>query len=60
LNKLAVDTDQFVTGDGLAQIPQLVAQTRNLVSGLNRLSDKLGRQPTELLFGDRREGYKPK
>lgn len=60
LNKLAVDTDQFVTGDGLSQIPQLVAQTRNLVSGLNRLSDKLGRQPTELLFGDRREGYKPK
>jgi phospholipid/cholesterol/gamma-HCH transport system substrate-binding protein len=60
MDKLVGDTDKFVNGDGLSQIPQLVAQTRNLVSSLNHLSDKLGRQPTELLFGDRRQGYTPK
>ena len=60
IGKLADDTDKFVTGDGLAQFGQLVGDTRRLVENLSRLTNKLDHQPTQLLFGDRREGYKPK
>ena len=58
--KLSADADKFITGEGLAQIPSLLMETRKMVGSLNRLSDKLDRQPTQLLFGDRREGYTPK
>jgi phospholipid/cholesterol/gamma-HCH transport system substrate-binding protein len=37
----------------------LVAETRQLVAGLNRVADEIGRNPSRVLFGDRREGYKP-
>jgi phospholipid/cholesterol/gamma-HCH transport system substrate-binding protein len=60
MTKLTADADKFITGEGLAQVPSLLMETRKMVSSLNRLSDKLDRQPTQLLFGDRREGYKPK
>src|SRR5580692_885839 len=60
MTKLSADADKFITGEGLAQIPSLLMETRKMVSSLNRLSDKLDRQPTQLLFGDRREGYTPK
>jgi phospholipid/cholesterol/gamma-HCH transport system substrate-binding protein len=60
IGKLAKDTDAFVTGDGLAQFGQLVGDARRLVESLTRLTNKLNRQPTQLLFGDRREGYTPK
>lgn len=43
-----------------AQLAQLTADTRNLLGNLNRLSNQLEREPTRLLFGDRREGYTPK
>ena len=43
-----------------AQISELVAQSRSLVTSLKRLSNELDRQPTKLIFGDRREGYTPK
>jgi len=60
IGKLADDSDKFVTGDGLAQFGQLVGDSRRLVESLTRLTNKLNRQPTQLLFGDRREGYTPK
>ena len=37
----------------------LVADLRRLTTNLTRLSEQLNRQPTRLLFGDRREGYSP-
>ncbi len=60
LDLLASDSDEFVKGEGLEQFAQLLADTRRLVISLNRLSDELNRQPTKLLFGDRRKGYTPK
>jgi phospholipid/cholesterol/gamma-HCH transport system substrate-binding protein len=60
IGKLATDADDFVTGDCLAQFGQLVGDARRLVESLTRLTNKLNRQPTQLLFGDRREGYQPK
>jgi phospholipid/cholesterol/gamma-HCH transport system substrate-binding protein len=58
--KVADDADAFVTGDGLAQIGDVLAQLRRLTANLTRFSDELDREPTRLLFGDRRKGYEPK
>jgi phospholipid/cholesterol/gamma-HCH transport system substrate-binding protein len=58
--KLADDADAFVTGDGLAQLSDLVGEARRLVANLTELTDKLNRTPTKPLFGDRRKGYEPK
>ena len=58
--QLSADTDEFIKGEGLAQFAQLLADTRRLVVSLNRLTDELDRQPTKVIFGDRRKGYKPK
>jgi phospholipid/cholesterol/gamma-HCH transport system substrate-binding protein len=57
--KLADDTDAFVNGDGLAQLSDLIGDTRQLVGNLNKFSEQLNRNPTSLLFGDRRKGYTP-
>ena len=57
--KAADDTDAFIKGDGLAQISDLVGEMRRLVASLTRFSDQLNRDPTKLLFGDRRKGYDP-
>ncbi|HTT79572.1 MAG TPA: MlaD family protein [Stellaceae bacterium] len=43
----------------LPDIQGLVGDARQLVSGLNRVSDQLARDPSEILFGDRRRGYTP-
>ncbi len=59
IGTLAKNTDDFVTGEGLAQFGQLLGDTRRLVVRLRRLTDKLDDQPTQLFFGDRREGYTP-
>ncbi len=59
IGKLADDTDGFVRGDGLAQLAGLIADTRRTVTSLNRLTQQLDRQPTKLIFGDRRKGYTP-
>jgi phospholipid/cholesterol/gamma-HCH transport system substrate-binding protein len=48
------------TSEGMVQLTALLAETRTLVESLTRLSNQLNRQPTGLLFGDRREGYSPK
>jgi phospholipid/cholesterol/gamma-HCH transport system substrate-binding protein len=43
----------------LGDIGSLVAETRQAVAGLNRVTDQIGRDPSQVLFGDRREGYRP-
>jgi phospholipid/cholesterol/gamma-HCH transport system substrate-binding protein len=59
IDKLTIDADNVVNGDTAAQLSELVAQSRSLVTSLKRLSNELDRQPTKLIFGDRREGYTP-
>jgi phospholipid/cholesterol/gamma-HCH transport system substrate-binding protein len=44
----------------IADIDGLIAQARQLVTGLNRVSDQLANDPSQVLFGDRRQGYQPK
>lgn len=58
--KVADDADAFINGDGLAQLSDLIGELRRAVSNLDQLSGQLNRQPTKLLFGDRRKGYEPK
>ena len=58
--QLSADSDEFVKGEGLAQFAELLTDARRLVVSLNRLSDELDRQPTKVIFGDRRKGYTPK
>ncbi len=58
--KVADDADAFINGDGLAQLSDLIGEMRRLVANLTEASDQLNRQPTKLLFGDRRKGYEPK
>lgn len=43
----------------LGDLQGLVADARQLVSGLNRVSDQIERDPSRVLFGDRRQGYTP-
>jgi phospholipid/cholesterol/gamma-HCH transport system substrate-binding protein len=57
--KLSDDTDAFINGDGLAQVSTLVGDLRRLVDNLNKFSENLNRNPTSILFGDRRKGYDP-
>jgi phospholipid/cholesterol/gamma-HCH transport system substrate-binding protein len=58
--KVADDADAFIKGDGMAQLSDLIGEARRLVTSLDQFSDQLNRQPTKLLFGDRRKGYEPK
>jgi phospholipid/cholesterol/gamma-HCH transport system substrate-binding protein len=44
----------------LGDVGILIGETRQLISGLNRLTAEIERDPTKILFGDRREGYRPK
>ena len=60
IGQLSTDSDEFIKGEGLAQLAELLADARRLVVSVNRLSDELDRQPTKVLFGDRRKGYTPK
>ena len=57
--KLSDDADAFINGDGLSQISTLVGDLRRLVNNLNKFSESLNRNPTSILFGDRRKGYDP-
>jgi phospholipid/cholesterol/gamma-HCH transport system substrate-binding protein len=58
-SKVADDADSFLKGDALSQFSNLVGEMRRLVTSLTRFSDQLNREPTKLLFGDRRKGYDP-
>jgi phospholipid/cholesterol/gamma-HCH transport system substrate-binding protein len=44
----------------LSDVGALVGEVRQLVAGLSRLAAGIERDPTRILFGDRREGYRPK
>jgi len=57
--KVATDADAFINGDGLAQLSDLISDLRRLTSNLDHFTDQLNRQPTSILFGDRRKGYDP-
>jgi phospholipid/cholesterol/gamma-HCH transport system substrate-binding protein len=47
------------TANGLPEFQQLASETRDLVAELSRTLDTLDRDPSQLLYGDRREGYRP-
>lgn len=53
-------TDHVDTSIASAQLGQLSSDMRNLLRNVSHLSNQLEREPTRLLFGDRREGYTPK
>jgi phospholipid/cholesterol/gamma-HCH transport system substrate-binding protein len=55
-DRVATDLDTQVNS---AQLAQFVTQSRALVQSLTALSNKLEREPTGLIFGDRRKGYTP-
>src|SRR6266404_2699601 len=44
----------------LSDVGALVGEARQLISGLTRLTGEISRDPSRVLFGDRREGYKPR
>jgi phospholipid/cholesterol/gamma-HCH transport system substrate-binding protein len=44
----------------LSDVGALVADARQLIAELNRLTAQIERDPSRVLFGDRREGYHPK
>lgn len=47
------------TQSGLEQFRQLAGDARDLVAQLSRSLDTINRDPSRLLYGDRREGYRP-
>jgi phospholipid/cholesterol/gamma-HCH transport system substrate-binding protein len=56
---LSEDARKVINGQGVAQLTQVLAQTRALIASLTRLSQDLEREPSRLIYGDRREGYTP-
>jgi phospholipid/cholesterol/gamma-HCH transport system substrate-binding protein len=56
---LSDDARKVINGQGVAQLTQMLAQTRALVASLTWLSQDLEREPSKLIYGDRREGYTP-
>src|SRR5262245_52807452 len=56
---LSDDARKVVNGQSVAQLTQMLAQTRALIASLTRLSQDLEREPSRLLYGDRRQGYTP-
>ena len=56
---LSDDARRVVNGQGVAQLTQMLAQTRALIASLTRLSQDLEREPSRIIYGDRREGYTP-
>ena len=59
LTQLAVGFDEAVNQGAVPEIEKLLVEARALIVSLGRLSEAIERQPTQLLFGDRREGYTP-
>jgi len=47
------------TQNGLGELRQLVARTETLVDSMTRAADSIERDPSSLLYGDRRQGYRP-
>jgi phospholipid/cholesterol/gamma-HCH transport system substrate-binding protein len=59
LTQVALGFDEAINQTAVPQIDQLLIEARALVVSLGRLSEAIERQPTQFLFGDRREGYSP-
>ncbi len=59
VGKLATTTEDKVKSISVGELDRLLIETRATVTSLNRLASELERQPTGLLFGDRRPGYQP-
>ena len=59
LTQVALGFDEAVNQTAVPQIDQLLIEARALIVSLGRLSEAIERQPTQFLFGDRREGYSP-
>jgi len=51
---------QHVNARTLGDIDDFMHDARQLVAGVARLAAELERDPSKLLYGDRREGYSPK
>ena len=47
------------TQSTLTQVSNLVRDMQRLIAGLTRFVSSVERDPARLLFGERREGYKP-
>lgn len=47
------------TQNGLGELRRLVARTDTLVADMTRAVNKIGGDPSTLLYGDRRQGYRP-
>lgn len=45
---------------GLNDLHALISDTRVLVAGLTRVVAEIERDPTRFLFGEKREGYRPR
>jgi hypothetical protein len=43
----------------LSDVGELVSEARQLISGVGRLIAGIDRDPSRVLFGDRRKGYQP-
>jgi phospholipid/cholesterol/gamma-HCH transport system substrate-binding protein len=56
---VADSADAFLKGEALTQLNVLISDMRRLTGNLTQLSEQINRQPTKLLFGDRRKGYSP-
>jgi len=56
IDHVATDLDTQVNS---AQLAQFVTESRALVQSLTVLSNKIGNEPTSIIFGDRRKGYTP-
>src|SRR5215813_13364582 len=50
---------QEFTHSTLTQVSNLVSDTQRLIAGLTRFVASIERDPARLLFGERREGYRP-
>jgi len=48
------------TQGGLADLHRLISDARVLVQGLTRVAGELERDPSQFIWGDRREGYRPR
>jgi phospholipid/cholesterol/gamma-HCH transport system substrate-binding protein len=56
IDRVADDLDTQINS---AQIAQFVTESRALVQSLTVLSNKIGNEPSSIIFGDRRKGYTP-
>jgi len=53
------DADAFVKSPALADLSDITDNLKKLLASVTKLSDQLDREPTRILFGDRRKGYSP-